>query len=244
MNVLFSPATVPLTSAPLAWPSKLKTRKYLPPYISSPNRVIQSSSRINLPGINFRQSFEVPNPQQIFGGNNRPINGNVQSIGNNFQQQPNVQQKKPYISPNLRNKNPVESSDGIDVRMDKSSDEIPTMNLVETISTVQRDETELENSQTFNDSNEKEDLPQNEPILEQTVTPIKQENISAPKRQFLVSVINPVNDELPKQTSEEKKSGTSNEKLLIMNQAKEDSNQRDSQESQEVKNKPIDMETI
>lgn len=267
MNVLFSPATVPLNTPPLmAWPSKLKTRKYLPPYIQSPNRVMVNS--LNLPGVNFRQSIENENssegvnsrqlqvPQALI--NNNPMNGNLPNVNlqpnqqkkvyvspsltNGNQQQLN-QQKKVYISPSLRaNKTSTENADGIDVRMDKSSDEEP----INHVADVPIDEGELGNRQVSDETDEKE-VQSKEGANSDEKTSAENHAMKALRRQFLVNVFNlkAKSEERPQSNEEEKpqlnledevsenSKENSQEEPKIMNQVKEDSSKNGSRESGE-----------
>jgi hypothetical protein len=249
MNVLFSPATVPLNPAPLVWPSKLKNRKYLPPYIPTPSGALTAS---NIQGLDFRQSTGMPASAEISGLNNQQVivpqaavNNliNRETQGNNPQNQISAptQPKKPYVSPSLRPK-PVEKSDGIDVRMDKTPDEDlvepPLMNQVQGVSMVESDETDSEPTQTMS-----EDSKQNLSLEMEKTNEDKTEVMTPPKRQFVVNILNkkPKPDaqlklESEKEGEKEDKENVREEEIQILNQMKGDSSSQEaSQESQEAK---------
>ena len=239
MNVLFTPETVPLTPAPLAWPSKLNSRTYLPPPpVSSPQRVSNNANILQTNSGVANRHLEVPQPVV-----NSPNYLNMQVPNQNSLQQPTpaIQKNKAYISPSLRVNKLVQNNDGIDVRIDKSSD-----GSLSSISNPMVNRTPLDSLQVFDESNETEILGPTSKMIQQNSMPSEQKNKEAAKRQFAVDVL------YQKQTNDIQNGKTKNEfkllnngenlnvKLPIMNQVDEKQSKTNFQDNQDMKTAPTE----
>lgn len=240
MSVLFTPETVPLTTAPLAWPSKLSSRTYLPPSIASPQ---QLSNNANIPQKNLHQGYDTSESDEFFGVTNRQLKVpqafvtppnylNMQLLIKNSLQQPSpvIQKKKPYISPSLRVNKIFQNADGIDVRMNKNSDEQPNQMISKN----------LDSLQIFDENNETEVLSSNRKVIQKNP---EQKHKETAKRQFAVNVLyQKQNNDIETGKSNIAKENEFNEEnsnvqLPIMNQVEEKHSQNN---FQDMKTAPIE----